>query len=132
MNLSFIGWFIGNQQQDSICLFKCGVVSGYLVIQVSVTVYYNLSWLLHISKSKVQPNHQLLDGLPKIIGSVLDLNRILDFLNAVNLCTGNDDDKYRELIKARKGNFMDPSGLLKSVYTYLHVSTFRKEHGCLL
>jgi len=74
-----------------------------------------ISWLLCISKSKVPPNHKLLAALPKMIGSVLDMNRILDFLNAVNVCIGNDDDKYQELVKARKGNFMDPSGLLISI-----------------
>ena len=57
-------------------------------------------------------------SLPKFIPSISALNTVVAFVNGCTICGGNPDEKFVHLAEARKGKFIDASGMLAS-YAYI-------------
>ena len=58
--------------------------------------------------------------LPQTIAFMTDLKQVIDFIDACSVCIGNNDQKYAPLVIARKGNFMDVTGMYMYVYVYIY------------
>ncbi len=48
--------------------------------------------------------------LPQKLHTVQDVRKVIDNLNGLQLCAGNDDDRYFTIQAARKGTFKDHTG----------------------
>lgn len=51
-----------------------------------------------------------LSNLPQVVGSVRDVQRVLEFVNGSLLCQGNDDKDIISAVTHRKGVIMDVTG----------------------
>ena len=95
---------------NSIVLSKVEALDERVELTRHITIDADFLWYLSVGDKKFPSDSKLLDSLPRMISSVSDIEDVIKFVDSCMLCIGNPDDKYRVLISARKGVFMDSSG----------------------
>ena len=75
-------------------------------------IHKNLDWNIYIYDKKLSQSDEV-SILPSAltITFMTDLKQVIDFVDACSVCTGNNDQNYAPLVNARKGNFIDITGM---------------------
>lgn len=100
-------WIIKGQGMNNIAVYKTSThPSSPLVVTHSVRIQENLSWNLFVHGSQVDSlKCTLLTGIPEIL-SPSSLEEFLKLLDKYNICPGNPDSGYIEMVEAKKGQLM--------------------------
>ena len=109
--MEFLGWsdFSGVEGGDgSVVLAKLHVSGGALIVAASVSINKNLCCQLHLHGRMIPPEYVPAVTLDSV-GAVRDF---IVFVSRQSVCPGNPDMKFQSLLKARKGKFLDSSGML--------------------
>ena len=78
----------------------------------SVAIRETFTWTLTVADHPLERgDSEALAGIPPVIDSPYGVVNLLKTLDASKICTGNPDDKFVELIDARKGVIKDVSGM---------------------
>ena len=90
----------------------------YSCIQVkfAMEVKEDLSWTLQVGKRRIASDNIPLAALPQTLNSVSKVRRLIEGLETLKFCTGNEDEKYFPVQAARKGLFKDPTGVISCVF----------------
>jgi len=81
--------------------------SGDIHIPLVVTVNVDLPWEATVLGTKLLPCSSVFLSLPQVIGTVTDIEAVLNFVDSCSLCVGNPDEKFGRLVS---GRFMDIDG----------------------
>ncbi len=79
-------------------------------VKLGVEITGDLAWSLLIGVKRIESNTKPLVGLPQMLTSVSTVRVVIEQLESLAFCKGNEDDKYFPVQEARKGVFKDPSG----------------------
>ena len=76
-----------------------------------IEVVEDLKWSLQLPSEQLSPCTSLvLQYLPELVASLLDLRSILSFLDQCTVCQGNPDPKFAPIVAHNKGIFRDRNG----------------------
>ena len=92
----------------------CKFETKQLVTSVSHSLYIqdDFHWRFVCYGRLVLPvTCPLLASVPSTLKLVTDLEQVLALLDGSKICEGNADEKFQVLSKARKGRFMDATGV---------------------
>lgn len=110
----FVGWFmtspaIGQLGGDVLAL--CAPTSLGEDIKFNLKIHSDFTWTLHSLRKPIDTSScTALQTLPLLLNSVASVGSITDTLESCTICPGNDDEKFTEIARVRKGIFKDPSG----------------------
>lgn len=96
-------------------LSKVETRSESVVISRNLTIESNFEWNICIGDKKLLSSSPPINSLPCKITSLSVLKTVIQFVNSCEICAGNPDEKFRGLISARKGKFMDASGMYTEI-----------------
>ena len=94
---------------SNVVLSRVGITRSCPIITMSVVLQENLTWKLHILGRSLDPSIIFTTSCPSILASVTDVQKILGLLDSF---PGNPDGKFCPLVQARKGKFVDYSGII--------------------
>ena len=89
-----------------------------VVIDTILITQEGFTWRLTKEGWNIAP-HSLPDVPPNLV-SASAVKNMFGFINSRPICCGNPDEKFRPILNARNGNFMDGSGML-CVYSETHI-----------
>ena len=99
------------------------------VVKISLTLTSNLHWSVKVY-GKLCSISTIYNNCPVTIRSFENLYQLCKFLNEANVCHGNNDDTFIELLKSREGTIRNVCG---SVVAYLDASNNTVRHqNCTL
>ncbi len=78
----------------------------FFSLKVSVDLFGGILVAGHCLPSDAE----LLAALPQNLNTVRDVKKVIDGLDSLQLCTGNDDERYFSIQAARKGVFKGSTG----------------------
>lgn len=88
-------------------------------IELNLKIHSDFSWTLHSFRRPVDiSNCYALQTLPPELTSMANVGSIINILEKCIVCVGNNDEKFSELTKIRKGVFKDQSGKIPLYYNY--------------
>lgn len=91
-------------------LTKVVVFDGVPRVKFSIEVKGELDWSVLIGGSSLSSQCDVLSALPSCLCSVTNVRKVIDGLESLHYCTGNEDQKYFSVQAARKGVFKDSTG----------------------
>ena len=92
----------------------------------------DLSWTLQVGERRIASDNIPLAALPQTLNSVSKVRRLIEGLETLKFCTGNEDEKYFPVQAARKGLFKDPTGVISCVFKKHKLSLFVIHAGSVL
>lgn len=96
--------------QDDI-LVLCKPTSLGEDVEFNLKIISDFSWTLRSFRQLVDISTcYALQTLPSTLSSVANVGSIITTLENCIVCAGNDDEKFSELAKVRRGTFKDQSG----------------------
>lgn len=100
-------WIIQGQGVNNLAVYKISTQpSSLLVITHSVRIKENLSWNLSVHGFQVDSlKCRLLSGIPEKL-CPNSLEELLKLLDKCNICPGNPDSGYIEMVEAKRGQLM--------------------------
>ena len=88
------------------------------VISMSISLQENLTWQLHTLGRSLDPHTILtISTWPTTLTSVAEVQKVLDLLESFRMCPGIPDENFYPLVQARKGKFVNVSG----IYMYMYI-----------
>ncbi len=104
-------WAIQSQGMNNLALYKVSTEpSSSLVITHSVRIKEDLTWSLSIHGFLVDSSRcRVLSGIPEHM-CPSSLEKLLKLLDKCNVCPGNPDDRFVEMVEAKKGQLMSKDG----------------------
>ena len=117
------GWiditFSQISSDSSLILVKLvGADEQAVSIQFTPTVHADNSWTVTDCTGKaISQASSLLASLPRTLYSVKDVLIVIDFVNKLSPCPGNNDRKFLPLVEHRKGPFIDSSGIIIDMHS---------------
>ena len=84
------------------------------VVKFTLTLYKNLYWVVRLY-GKLLTNQLFLEKFPHRITSFEELKSICDSLGTINVCVGNDDVSFVQLVENRGGLIMNKSSVVAFV-----------------
>lgn len=67
-------------------------------------------WRMQIGQHRISSDRKPLSTLPQLLTTVSALRRVIEGVESLKFCPGNEDDKYFSVQAARKGIFKDSTG----------------------
>lgn len=77
----------------------------------SLRISSDFSWTLLLLGQSIEPTTcQMLMQLPEVLCTVKNVKAVIRALDGSSICIGNNDGKFLDLLKSRKGTFKDQHG----------------------
>jgi len=83
-------------------------LSVHVCLYISMYMYIRL--FEQVEEKMLPSSLHFFSTLPQVLCSVIDVQRVIEFVATCFLCRGQDDERYISLISERKGKFMDATG----------------------
>ena len=104
-----VDWLI-RQDGDVLVLYKPTSLGEDIKFNLKIST--DFTWTLHSFRMPIDTSScPVLQMLPSVSNSVSNVGSIITTLDNCSFCSGNDDEKFNELAKMRKGIFKDQSGM---------------------
>ena len=128
-------------------LLTLGESDGNPRVICSLTIEDDFSWVARIKEKYLPCTSTTMTTIPEKLASVADVKIAMDALDTHNLCGGNKDDKYKPIVDARNGVFLNASGnilvtkcmaihvyiyIYIYIYTYIYIMLLPLYYGLLL
>ena len=114
--LLLIGWIDATKQvavSGELVFCRLETKQSTLTASFSLHVQDNFQWHLSVHGQQLQTiSCPLVEQLPSTLKSIANIEQVLTLVNSAKVCEGNPDEKFRSLSVARKGRFMDATGVL--------------------
>lgn len=94
---------------DGIVLARFCMDEDQLIIAASLTLRDGFTWSVHIRGQRIPTEAH--DSVPSSIASPSAVEGLLGYIDDCDICCGHPDPKFLPLLEARKGKFMDSSGM---------------------
>jgi len=91
-------------------LCRCILVQFTLGLRIYVPMYMYIRLFEQVEEKMLPSSLHFFSTLPQVLCSVIDVQRVIEFVATCFLCRGQDDERYISLISERKGKFMDATG----------------------
>ncbi len=131
----YIGWIVSSGNTQYLTLSKVVLKDGITDIICSMVINANFTWKIVVGKKELKSSLAPFDILTQRVVSVSGVIEVVRYIESCHLCVGNNDKRYFELQAARKGKFMDSTGIAFIYGSHAIISyllTFRIKTGCLL
>ena len=123
-----IGW-IERISQTCITFAKLEGERDELAIPCSLSVMDDFSWHVVAGGNKLSSTSELLSAMPQPVSCVRDVLLVIEFLDSLVPCCGNNDKKFLLLSTSRNGSFPSASGknfvflvsTCTCIYTYMYM-----------
>ena len=69
--------------------------------------------LLQLKERRLESSLNVFRSLPQVLSSVRDVQRIVEYVDGCVLCSGNEDERFVDLLSSRNGAIMDATGMQK-------------------
>ena len=114
--LLLIGWIDATKQvavSGELVFCRLETKQSTLTASFSLHVQDNFQWHLSVHGQQLRTmSCPLVEQLPSTLKSIANIEQVLTLVNSAKVCEGNPDEKFRSLSVARKGRFMDATGVL--------------------
>ena len=110
----FKGWIdttphVDLDGQVVLCKLCLSTSSLYFSIRISS----DFSWTLLLLGQHIQSTScPFLQQLPEVLDTVANVGAVISALDSSSICIGNNDTKFFDLLKSRKGAFKDQHGMI--------------------
>ena len=106
------GWSLAHTARSSLVLYKLQLLSSDLPsVTFSICIDEECRWRLMLGDKEINKEDcDMLSKYPCVLGCVDDVLLLLKGIDGSSLCVGNSDDRFSELVDARKGKFLDKYG----------------------
>lgn len=95
------------------------------IVKLSLTIFSNLKWTVKVYGQPVAVNNSILCVCPVLINSFDDLRSVCKILSEANLCQGNNETNFIQLLESRGGTIKNVS---KSVVAYIDAAANTVRH----
>lgn len=116
LSLLLIGWIDATKQvavSGELVFCRLETKQSTLTASFSLHVQDNFQWHLSVHGQQLRTiSCPLIEQLPSTLKSIANIEQVLTLVNGAKICNGNPDEKFRSLSVARKGRFMDATGVL--------------------
>lgn len=92
---------------------RMGMVDEILVVTASVSICEGFSCQVQMQGKSIA--HKYFESLDLNINCTAAFKSLVTFIDTHWICCGNHDEQFRSLAKARKGKFLDISGVFSLV-----------------
>ena len=116
-HLHYVEW-IDLTVHQNLVFAKVTEVEGSIMVMHSFVICVDLHWYICVESKKLSPSDKVLSAMPQIISSVVCVQEVINFLNGLVLCCGNEGEIFRPLIAARKGFFLSTTGKIHVITLY--------------
>ena len=120
-----LGW-IERTSQTCITFAKLEGERDELAITCSLSVTDDFSWHVVAGGNKLSSTSERLSAMPQPVSCVRDVLHVIEFLDSLVPCCGNNDKKFFPLSMSRNGSFPSASGknfVFFFVFPLVHVYT---------
>lgn len=107
------GWNIVNTTTNLLVISRVQYLEcrKCVIVKFSVIIEEDSTWTVILPQGLVIPHNSLaFEGIPSKIDTPSEVIKLLGTIDAAKICCGNSIDKYRDLVKSRKGAFMNSKG----------------------
>ena len=85
------------------------MVDEVLVVTASISICEGFSWELQMQGKSIA--HKYFESLDLNVNCTAAFKSLVTFIDTHWICCGNPDEQFLSLAKARKGKFLDVSGI---------------------
>lgn len=93
-------------EAGELVLFNIRILRGTPQIYFSLQIAADSSWVAKLCEKKIEQS-QLLQDMPVQISVSTAILDVVHKLDAANICTGNEDDRFLDLAETKKGRFFN-------------------------
>ena len=115
-------WSLGEITSSLLVLYKMQLLSSNVPsVTFSLCITDEYQWKLVLGGKEINKEYcEILNKHPCTLRCVDDVLLVLKDIDTSQLCGGNSDDRFSELVDARKGKFVDVDGKEFMVYNYFY------------
>ena len=108
LNLHHSGWIdiTGKIGDDGLVFAKMVIQRDVVSIKFKLSVHCNFSWTVDYNSTTFSVQSALFSSMPSSLRSVQDVLSVINFLDSLSPCCGNNDKKFLPMVESRKGLFM--------------------------
>ena len=96
---------------------ECDSTQCSSAVAMTVMIQTNLEWTLSCMGHLIDKSHPALSNQPHLLQTPQNVADVLTVLDHYKLCTGNNDERFIQLLDERKGVIKDQSG----EYLYIYI-----------
>ena len=116
------GWFVAPEESNSDDVVVCRLDEGSTGVLYALRITEGFSWSFSLRGLRLNCSIcPILATFPGTLTSASDVCDVSSELSSFRVCMGNCDEKFLELSRLRKGQFMDASG---KIFFSMHVQSF--------